>query len=49
MNRIEIFKATALFNLPVTSAMSRKIKINKNCNGLKAGGKTTPSFSWKIK
>lgn len=49
MNRIEIFKATALFNLPVTSAMSRKIKINKNCNGLKAEGKTTPSFSWKIK
>lgn len=49
MNRIEIFKATALFNLPVTSAMFRKIKINKNCNGLKVGGKTTPSFSWKIK
>lgn len=45
MNRVEIFKATALFNLPVTSAMSRKIKINKNCNSLKARGKTTPSFS----
>lgn len=49
MNRIEIFKAMALFNLPVTSAISRKIKINKNCDSLKARGKMTHSFSWKIK